>query len=301
MSDELSRELELSSIPEIRRVWHKGEWFYSVVDVIAFLTGTKNPQSYWGVLKNRMKVEGYNAVLHIEQLRLQAADNRFRLTDTMNRQAVLRLVQSIPSPRVEPLRQWLAEVGEERLEEIEDPEAAIERVRAKYRAKGYDDAWIEERIKNDLIRNELTDEWQHRGATTQTQFAILTNELSQGTFDLSVQAYKKYKLLPSKENLRDHMSPLELVLCSLSEATAIELHRDRDSQSFQELHRDTGDAGRTAGEARKLVEKQLGRPVVTPKNYLPTKQEKRLKERKEKGKKPREQSGPTLFDQTTDE
>jgi len=292
--DAASRELELSSVPEIRRVWYKSEWYYSVLDVIIFLTETKNPQSYWSVLKTRMKAEGFDETLHIEQLRLQAADNRFRLTDTMNRQAVLRLIQSVPSPKVEPLRLWLAEVGEERLEEIEHPEAALERVRAMYRAQGRDEAWIEERIKNDLVRNELTDEWQYRGATIGTQFAILTNELSEGTFGLSVQAYKRYKLLPNKTNLRDHMTNLELVLCSLSEATAVELHRDRDSQGFPSLRQDAVDAGKTAGEARQLVEKTLGKPVVTTENFLETnaKQAKRVK-----GKKQQEASEPTLFDE----
>lgn len=240
-----------------------------------------------------MRAKGFDETLHIEQLRLQAADNRFRLTDTMNRQAILRLIQSIPSSKVEPLRLWLAQVGEERLEEIEHPEAALERVRAIYRAQGRDEAWIEERIKNDLIRNELTDEWQYRGATVGTQFAILTNELSEGTFGYSVQAYKKYKLLPSKANLRDHMTNLELVLCSLSEATAIELHRDRDSQGFLALKKDTVDAGRTAGEARHVVEKTLGRPVVSSENFL----EKPKQTKQVKGKKQSDMSGPTLFDE----
>jgi hypothetical protein len=238
-----------------------------------------------------MKAEGFDVGLNIEQLRLQAADNRFRLTDTLNRQAVLRLIQSIPSSKVEPLRLWLAEVGEERLEEIENPEAALERVRAMYRARGRDEAWIEEHIKNDLIRNELTDEWNYRGATTSVQFAILTNELNEGTFGFSVQAYKRYKMLPSKANLRDHMTNLELVLCSLSEATATELHRDRDSQGFSQLRRDTVDAGKTAGEARQLVEKTLGKPVVSSENFLDTKQAKQVK-----GKKQQEPGEPTLFD-----
>lgn len=288
--DEQSHELELTDVPEIRRIWHKDEWYYSVIDVIAFLTGTKNPQSYWSVLKTRMKSEGFDEALHIEQFRLQAADHRFRLTDSMNRQGVLRLIQSIPSAHVEPLRQWLAEVGEERLVEIEHPEEALGKVRARYRAEGRDEAWIEERIKNDLIRNELTDEWKDRGVTTQTHFAILTNELNQGTFGISVRAYKQYKLLPSRSNLRDHMTPLELVLCSLSEATAIELHRDRDSQGFPQIKQDATDAGQTAGEARRLVEKRLGRPVVSSENFL------NIKQVKGKSNKQQEPNGPTLFD-----
>lgn len=157
--------------------------------MIAFLTETTNAPSYWSVLKQRLKeTEGFDEQVHVEQLKLQAADHRFRLTDTMNRQAVLRLLQSVPSPKAEPFRVWLANVGEERLEEIEHPEQALERIRARYRAQGRSDEWIEERIKNDLIRNELTDEWKGRGATTETQFSVLTNELSEGTFGLTVRA-----------------------------------------------------------------------------------------------------------------
>lgn len=186
----------------------------------------------------------------------------------MSRQSLLRLIQSIPSARVEPLRQWLAQVGEERLAEVENPEAALERVRAAYRAKGYDAVWIEERIKNDLIRNTLTDEWKIRGATNGTQFAILTNEIHQGTFELSVQAHKKYKILPTRANLRDHMTPLELALTSVGEAMAITYHQDRDSEGFEELRHDAKDAGITAGAARRAIEEQSGKQVISPKNYL---------------------------------
>lgn len=276
-SDGSSHELEFASNPEIRRVWHNGEWYYSVIDIVEFLTETTNAPSYWSVLKGRLiENEGFDPASQIEQLRLQSADNRFRLTDTMNRQSVLRLLQSIPSPKVEPFRIWLARVGEERLDEIEHPERAIERIKARYRAQGRSEEWIEERIKNDLIRNELTDEWQNRGAKKETQFAILTNELSEGTFGLTVKAYKQYKLLPAKTNLRDHMTNIELALTSLSEATAIELHRDRNSQGFSKLRRDTRDAGKAAGKARQVVEETLGRSVVSPENFLETKSPKKL-------------------------
>ncbi|HEY1352076.1 MAG TPA: hypothetical protein VGF67_20840 [Ktedonobacteraceae bacterium] len=231
--------------------------------------------------------EGFDSASQIEQLRLQSADNRFRLTDTMNRQSVLRLLQSIPSPKVEPFRLWLARVGEERLDEIEHPERAIERIKAGYRAQGRSDEWIEERIKNDLIRNELTDEWQNRGATKETQFAILTNELSEGTFGLTVKAYKQYKFLPPKTSLRDHMTNIELALTSLSEATAIELHRDRDSQGFSKLRRDAKDAGQAAGKARKVVEETLGRSVVSQENFLEVEQTKKCSQIEQ----------PSLFDE----
>ncbi|SRR6266849_5965245 len=229
--------------PNIRRHWHNNEWFYSIVDIVGFLTDSKDASSYWRTLKRRLiDSEGAQETIdQIQQLKLKSADGRFRLTDTASRETILRLIQSIPSPKAEPFKLWLAQVGEERFEEIEHPEQAIERVRQTYRAKGYDDAWIEERIKNDLIRNELTDEWKGRGAKEGTEFAVLTNTIHEGTFDISIQAHKKYKLLPTKAGLRDHMTPLELALTSLSEATAITLHQDRDSQGFSELKRDATD------------------------------------------------------------
>src|SRR5579885_829074 len=294
--DEQSGKLELTSVPEIRRIWHKDEWYFSVVDVIAFLTGTKNAQSYWSVLKNRMKAEGFDEALHVEQLRLPAADKRFRLTDTMNLQAVLRLIQSIPSPRVESLRQWLAQVGEERLEEVEHPELALERVRASYRARGYDEAWIEARIKNDLIRNELTDEWQARGAKEGVEYAILTNELSKGTFGFTVTAHKEYKLLPTRANLRDHMTPIELALTSLSEDTAVTYHRERDSQGFSKLKQDAIDAGRATGRARQALEEEMGRPVVSSENYLHLKKVKGTPPQ-EQLSEPKQESQGTFFDE----
>jgi DNA-damage-inducible protein D len=257
--------------PDVRRIWHQDEWYYAIVDIIAFLTESKDPSGYWRNTKKRLLVdEGAGQALdQIVQLKLKAHDGRFRLTDTASRQIILRLMQSIPSPRAEPLRMWLAQVGEERFEEVEHPEQAIERVRKAYRAKGYESAWIEERIKNDLIRNELTDEWKSRGAEVGVEFAILTNEIHQGTFDISVQAHKKYKLLLTRTNLRDHMTPLELALTSLSEATAITLHQDRESQGFVELKRDATDAGEAGGEARRVIEKRIRKPVLSPQNFLP--------------------------------
>jgi DNA-damage-inducible protein D len=272
--------------PEVRRVWHRGEWYYAVIDLIAFLTESKDPGGYWRNTKKRLLHDegAEQALAHLVQLKLKAHDGRFRLTDTANRQTVLRLMQSIPSPRAEPLRLWLAQVGEERFEEVEHPEQAIERVRKAYRAKGYDDAWIEERIKNDLIRNELTDEWKSRGAEVGAEFALLTNEIHHGTFDISIQAHKVYKLLPTRTNLRDHMTPLELALTSLSEATAITLHQDRESQGFAELKRDATDAGEAGGEARQVIEKRIGKPVVSSQNFLPQPSE------------PKQVQQPSLFD-----
>ncbi len=270
--DKNNSDLSIFEQKQIRRIWHKGEWYWSIVDVIAILSDSPQPRVYWARVKERIKTEGFNeALAKIEQLKLKSPDGRFRLTDTANRETLLRIMQSIPSPRAEPFRLWLARVGEERFEEIEHPEAAIERVRATYRAKGYDEAWIDARIKNDLIRNELTDEWKDRGAKEGVEFAVLTNELSKGTFGMTVSVYKDYKLLPTRTNLRDHMTPIELALTSLSEATAITFHRERDSQGFPELKRDTTDAGKATGEARKALEKNMGRSVVSKENYLNTK------------------------------
>lgn len=298
--EEMNLDVALFEQKELRRLWHKGEWYYSITDVIAILTNSPSPRPYWGMLKKRAKdVEGFDETLaQIERLPLKATDGRFRLTDTANRQTLLRIIQSIPSPRAEPFRLWLAQVGEERFEEIEHPETALERVRATYRAKGYDDAWINARIKNDLIRNELTDEWQDRGAKEGVEYAILTNELSKGTFGLTVSAHKDYKLLPTKSNLRDHMTPIELALTSLSEATAVTYHRERDSQGFPQLKRDTTDAGRTTGKARKAIEDDMGRSVLSRENYLNTKKVKN-KQRDEQ-KRLKQDDQPPLFDKSND-
>lgn len=269
MATDDSKGLALFEQRMIRRVWHENEWYYSIVDVIAVLTDSANPRNYWTTLKARAKSEGFDeALAQIVPLKLKSADNRFRVTETANRSTLLRLIQSIPSPRAEPFRLWLAQVGDERLAEIENPEVAIERVRALYRARGHDEAWIEARIRNDLARNELTDEWRDRGAKEGVEYAILTNEISSGTFDLTVQAYKQYKLLPKNANLRDHMTTMELVLCSLGEATATLYHRNRESQGFTELKRDARDAGATAGKARQVIEADLGESVVSPSNHL---------------------------------
>jgi DNA-damage-inducible protein D len=267
MSD--SSEQQLFAQATIRRVWHNDTWYYSVIDVIAVLSESPNPRNYWNMLKARLKDEGASATLaELVQLRLKAADGRFRQTDTASRETLLRIIQSVPSPRAEPFKEWLAQVGEERIQEIEHPEAALERVRQAYLAKGYTPEWVEARIRSDLVRNDLTDEWKTRGAREGMEFAILTSEIHNGTFALSVAAHKQYKLLPKRTNLRDHMTPLELALISLGEATAAVFHRDRDSQGFDALQRDAKDAGTTAGKAREVIEQDIGRPVVSSENYL---------------------------------
>ena len=293
--------VKLEDIPQIRRIWHKETWYYSVIDVIAYLVNSQTPRKYWNTLKTRLKAEGAQASLdEIEALPLRSADGRLRETDTARSETLLRLVQSIPSPRVEPLKHWLAEVGQERIEEVEHPEQVLERIRAGYRAKHREERWIEERIRNGLIRNALTDEWSERGAREGIEFSILTNELSKGTFGLTVQAHRLYKQLPSRENLRDHMSRMELILCSLSEETAIQLHQEHESQGFPALKEDATAAGQTAGEARKVVEQRLGKPVVSSENFLEPpgsgKSVNHLAQTQGTSQRSAELSQPTLFD-----
>lgn len=284
---------------EIRRMWHGGAWHYSVVDLIRAVTDSPSPTKFWVALRGRMVAsEGFDEGALVQLKLKSAVDGRLRLTDTATRQTCLRILQSVSSPRVEPVRLWLAEVGEEQIEAVEDPEAAIERVRAAYRAKGHTDEWIEARLRSDLIRNELTDEWRERGARDGYEFAVLTNTISEGTFGLSIQAHKTYKLLPARANLRDHMNPLELALCSLGEATAVTLHRDRDSQDFIELQRDATDAGEVGGQARKVVEQAIGKPVVSSENYLALDQPKKRKSSQSAQRAPLQQpSQATLFDE----
>jgi len=257
-------------IRNVRRVWHNKEWYYSIIDLVGVLTDSLEPRKYWNTIKARAATEGFEETIQqVVQLRLKSPDGKFRLTDTATRQTMLRIIQAIPSPRAEPVRLWLAKVGDERIEEIENPEAALDRVRTTYRAKGHDDPCIEGRIKNDIIRNGLTDEWKERGAKG-ADYSILTNVISEGTFDISVEAHKKYKLLPAtpKINLRDHMTYLELALSSLGEATAVTLHQNREGQGFSELHRDATEAGEVGGEARKSIEHRIGQSVVSPTNHL---------------------------------
>ncbi|SRR5712692_10355793 len=282
---------------EIRWVLHPEtqELYYSVTDLIAaLLPDSPDPASYWRTLKRRLKSEeGFDeAASQIEQFPLKSRDGRFRNTDTANRQALLRIIQSVPSPLAEPVRMWLAQVGEERIEDAEHPETALERVRIIWSEKGYDAAWIEARIKTDLIRNELTDEWKMRGAQEGVQYAILTETIHRGTFNLTIQAHKSLKSLPKSANPRDHMTPIELAMVALGEATAVENHRDRDSQGFDALQQDAIDAGSAAGEARKAFEKARGKRVVSSENYL------HLKGVKGKKKQPQieQKKEPTLFD-----
>jgi len=245
-----------------------------VIDVISILTGSSIPRRYWTDLKRNLKKEGFGELYEkIVQLKLTASDGKQYLTDCANTETMFRIIQSIPSPKVEPLKRWLARVGYERVQEIDDPELATKRTRMIYKAKGYPDSWIEKRMRGIAVREELTDEWHKRGLQLKKEYEILTAEISKATFDMTPSQYKKFKNL-KRENLRDHMDGLELILNMLGEATTTKLHRDRDSLGFRPLKKDAKEGGEVAGSARRDIEKRSGKKVSTKSNYLLKKLEK---------------------------
>ncbi len=252
----------------IRRAWHDGRWFFSVIDVVGLLTEVSKPRQYWFDMKRTIHDEGFREVSEkIRQLKMEAPDGKQRLTDAADTETMLRIVQSIPSPKAEPVKQWLARVGTERLEEMEHPELAADRLRQQYRALGYSDEWIDRRLQGIVIRDELTEEWRERGAREGRQFAALTDTLHHGTFDISASEHRVVKQIGQRQNLRDSMTTMELLLTALSEETAKELHQARDSRGFGELRRDASEAGEVGGAARRDIEARTGRPVVSAENY----------------------------------
>lgn len=252
---------------QIRKTFHEDEWWFSIIDVVEVLVGGDRPRKYWSDLKKKLTAEGYIEVSEkIGQLKMAAPDGKMRLTDCANTETLFRIIQSIPSPKVEPLKRWLAKVGKERLNEIENPELAMGRMQDLYEKKGYPKEWIDKRLRGIAVRQDLTDEWKERGAASSKEFAILTNEIMQGTFDLKVDEYKQVKSLV-RENLRDHMTDIELILTMLAEATTTKLHRDRDSQGIDPLTKDAKDGGAVAGRTRKDIEQQTGKPVISTGNF----------------------------------
>ena len=263
----------------IRKVLHEGEWWFSIIDVVEVLTDSSIPKRYWSDLKRKLVNEGFSeAYEKIVQLKLLTPDGKMRLTDCANTETMFRIIQSIPSPKVEPLKRWLARVGKERIDEIENPELSMERMKELYEKKGYPKEWIDKRTRGIAVRQDLTDEWKDRGVRSNQEFAILTNEIIQGAFDLNVDEYKQIKGL-ERENLRDHMTDIELILTMLGEATTTKITRDRDSKGFVPLKKDAQDGGAVAGRTRKDIEKQSGAPVVSSRNYkaLPNMGTKKLK------------------------
>jgi len=251
----------------IRKILSEDEWWFSIIDIVKVLTASNNPKRYWSDLKRKLAKEGYSELYDkIVQLKFVAADGKYYATDCANTETMFRIIQSIPSPKVEPLKRWLAKVGRERIEEIENPELSMERMQALYEKKGYPKEWIDKRMRGIAVRQDLTDEWKNRGAKTSLEYAILTNEIMQGAFDLKVDEYKQVKGL-ARENLRDHMTDIELILTMLGEATTTKLHRDRDSQGIEPLKKDAQEGGAVAGNTRRDIESRSGKPVVTTENF----------------------------------
>lgn len=251
----------------IRKILRDGEWWFSVIDVVEALTGSNRPRKYWNDLKKKLTQEGYAEVSEkIGHLKMVAPDGKMRLTDCADTETMFRVIQSIPSPRVEPFKRWLARVGKERIDEIENPELSMERMKLLYEKKGYPKAWIDKRMRGIAVRQDLTGEWRERGARTSLEYAILTNEIMQGTFDLKVDEYKQVKGL-ERENLRDHMTDIELILTMLAEATTTKLHQDRGTVGFEPLKKDAKEGGAVAGRTRRDIEKRAGKPVVTSGNF----------------------------------
>ncbi len=270
---------------EIRRHWddEKEEWYFSIVDMIAILTNQsdhKRAQSYWTTLKNRLKDEGSEVVTKCDQLKMQASDGKYYLTDVADTETTLRLIQSIPSPKAEPFKLWLARVGYERLEETADPEIGINRALKTYFKKGYSRAWINQRLKSIEIRKLLTDEWENRGVKEGIGFAILTDEITKAWTGLTTKQYKNLKGL-KKESLRDNMTNLELVLNMLAETATTEIHKNKDSKGISKLKIDARVGGGIAGGARKKLEKKLGHGIITNRNFLKKDLTKKLNSSKE--------------------
>jgi len=266
----------------IRKTLHENEWWFAIVDVVAALTDSADPSDYLKKMRRRDPdlselFKGRGQFVPPLAFVFDTAGGPQKI-QCWNTEGIFRLIQSIPSPKAEPFKRWLARVGKERIDEIENPELAMGRMQELYEKKGYPKEWIDKRLRGIAVRQDLTDEWKNRGAETTQEYAILTNEIMQGAFDLKVEEYKQVKDL-ARENLRDHMTDLELILTMLAEATTTKLHRDRDSRGMPPLKKDARDGGAVAGRTRKDIEKQTGKPVISNKNFkqLAVRKTKKLK------------------------
>lgn len=263
--------IKLFESKKIRSVWNEEEqkWYFSVVDVIEALTESDKPRDYWYRLKKREKESsGTELSTFCRQLKIESTDGKKYNTECSDVEGLLRIIQSVPSPKAEPFKRWLAQVGYQRLEEIENPELAQHRMREIYKAKGYSDEWIEKRVRGIAVRDELTNEWKKRGVKEGKEYSILTAEISKATFGLVPSDYKKLKgLTKQQENLRDHMTDLELIFTMLGEASTTEIARTKDAQGFPENKKAAKEGGTVAGNARKELEIKSGRKVVTNQNY----------------------------------
>ena len=269
MADEIADNKALVVFQEkrIRRIWYNGEWWFSVVDVVHALEASTIPKRYWSDLKAKLSEEGFEPYDKIVQLKLPAEDGKLRETDCANTKNMFRIIQSIPSPKAEPFKQWLAQVGYERVEEIQNPELAQARMKELYKAKGYSEDWIEKRVRGIAVRQELTNEWKKRGVKEDREYAILTNEISKATFGKTIEEYKELKGL-KRENLRDHMGDLELIFTMLGEASTTKIAQKKDAQGFVENKNAAKEGGFVAGVARKELENRIGEKVVSEENFL---------------------------------
>lgn len=265
----------------IRRIWHNEEWYFSVVDVCGALTDSPNEltaRKYWNKLSQRLRNEGSEVVTFCHRLKLEAPDGKMRETDCANTRGLFRIVQSIPSPKAEPFKLWLAEVGYERVLEIENPELAQERMKELYELKGYPKDWIDKRLRGIAIRQNLTDEWKERGISAENDFAILTAEISKATFGMTPTEYKNLKGLHRKnQNLRDHMTDLELIFTMLGEKVTTEISQQEEPDTLEKNKKVAKRGGGVAGTARKETEKELGRSIISDQNYLGVKPKKQIK------------------------
>jgi len=283
ISENPNNHIALFKGKTVRRAIHKNEWWFSIVDVIEILTGTERPRKYWGDLKKKLISEGYFEVSEkIGQLKLMANDGKYYDTDCADTETMFRIIQSIPSPNAEPFKRWLAKVGYERIQEIENPELATKRTKTLYKLKGYSEDWIEKRMRGIAIREELTDEWKKREIKEQKEFEILTAEISKATFGMTPSQYKKHKNL-KRENLRDHMNDLELIFSMLGEASTTKITRDRNAKGFIENKIAAQKGGKIAGDARRKLELESGGKVISKDNYLTTPEsQKKLKDKNKK-------------------
>ena len=253
---------------EIRKIIYKNEWWFSVVDIIAALTDSAQPSKYWTAMKARVSnEEEFQLSTICRQLKLESSDGKKYETDCANTEGIFRIIQSIPSPKAEPFKRWLAKVGYERVQEIEDPELATKRTRALYKAKGYSEDWIEKRMRGIIVRETLTDEWNKRGVKEQREYAILTAEISKAAFGMTPSEYKKFKGL-GRENLRDHMNDLELIFSMLGEASTTEIAINKNADGFEENKKVAKQGGDVSGKARKDLEQKSGKKVSARRNYL---------------------------------
>jgi hypothetical protein len=267
--------IKLFESKKIRTEWSetKQKWYFAIIDIVEILTESNNPRRYWSDLKRKLNSEGFSQLYEIiVQLKMIASDGKKYNTDCADAKGLLRIIQSIPSPKAEPFKQWLAQVGSDRLDEIENPELSAQRTRELYKLKGYPDDWIEKRMRSIAIREELTEEWKNRGVKEQIEYSILTAEISKATFGLTPSQYKKIKGLKS-QNLRDHMTDLELIFSMLGEASTTEIVKTKNPKGFIENQKVAKQGGTVAGNARRELESRTGKKVVSTNNYLPEKKE----------------------------